>query len=323
LRDSTGRNIDYLRISVTDECNLRCTYCAPQDGARASSRHWLLSPQDIWQVAQVAMSLGVNHVRLTGGEPLTRSDLPSIVSGLRDLGVPDISLTTNGTHLVLSAATLKQAGLRRVNVSLDSLRRQVYRSITGAGRPGDVMLGIRNAIDAGLSPVKINTVLMAGINDGEILDLARLSLSLPVHVRFIEVMPIGPDPDANASLVVPMDRAREEVASLGKLEPVKDIAGAGPAESFRLPRALGTVGFIAPLTHPFCASCNRLRVTADGKLRPCLASDAEVDLMPALRGDDVPGGLEAAFRQALLIKPASHDLWNHRGHARRMCQIGG
>jgi cyclic pyranopterin phosphate synthase len=323
LRDRTGRNIDYLRISVTDRCNLRCAYCVPQEGPDVAQPYRLLSREEILRVVKTARALGVTHVRLTGGEPLTRQDLPAIASGVRELGIEDLSLTTNGTLLAGAAARLKGAGLSRVNVSLDSLRPEVFRKITRNGSVHEVLAGIRAAIRAGLSPVKVNAVVMAGVNDQDVEDLARLSLLLPVSVRFIEVMPIGPDPEANARAAFPMDQVRDRVSSLGPLSPAGNVAGAGPAQVFRLPGAPGTVGFIAPLSHRFCAGCNRLRLTPDGKLRPCLASDVEVDLVPALRGTDVEGDLAAAFRQALFMKPAGHELWTRHAHSRRMCQIGG
>lgn len=340
MKDAAGRNIDYLRISITDRCNLRCAYCMPEDGPWASPPYRLLSLREILLVVRAAVALGVEHIRLTGGEPLVRPDLPLIISGVRDLGISDISLTTNGTLLAPAASTLKEAGLCRVNISLDSLRPEVFRSMTRTGELRDTLAGIRAAISAGLAPVKINAVVLAGVNEAEVQELARLSLLLPVQVRFIEVMPIGPDPEANGRTFVPMEEIKARVATIGLLEPARSTAGAGPAETFRLRGAPGTVGFIAPLSHPFCASCNRLRLTPDGRLRPCLASDVEVDLLQALRGkllapeeesftgfnateDAMAHDLEAAFRRALELKPKGHDLWSRQAHSRRMCQIGG
>jgi cyclic pyranopterin phosphate synthase len=311
-----------LRISVTDRCNLRCSYCTPEGGAD-SAPYRLLSCGEIVEVVRAAVSLGVIHVRLTGGEPLVRPDLLDIVRGVSSLGVPDISLTTNGVLLKSSAAALREAGLGRVNVSLDSLDPAVFEKITRVGKVSDVLSGIQAAISAGLSPVKINAVVMAGVNEDGVTDLARLSLSLPVDVRFIEVMPIGPDAEANSRAVVTMDRIKAAVATIGPLNPASEVAGAGPALTYRIGGAPGTVGFIAPMSHPFCESCNRLRLTPDGKLRPCLASDAEVDLVPALKSADPQESLVVAFRQALSIKPAGHELWRHPSDSRRMCQIGG
>lgn len=322
MRDDAGRNIDYLRISVTDRCNLRCSYCMPDEGVEEPP-YRLLSGPDILKVVRTVRAMGVTHVRLTGGEPLVRPDVADIIRGVRDAGVADISLTTNGILLADCARNLKEAGLKRVNVSLDSLDPAVFRKITRTGNVGDVLAGIDAALAEGLNPVKINVVVMAGINEDGILDLARLSMKLPVSVRFIEVMPIGPDAGANSLAVVPADEVKERVSRLGTLETAPPVEGAGPARTYRLRGAPGTVGFIAPLSHPFCAECNRLRLTPDGKLRPCLASDTEVDLLPALRSDDPEGELSAAVRQALLLKPRGHDLFGRRAHFRRMCQIGG
>ncbi len=322
MRDSIGRNIDYLRISVTDRCNLRCSYCMPE-GALEEPPFRLLSLADILTVVKVLRAMGVTHVRLTGGEPLVRSDLPDIVRGVREAGVADISLTTNGIMLAAAARDLRKAGLSRVNVSLDSLDPVVFRSITRNGDVADVLAGIDAALTAGLNPVKVNVVVMAGINEDGIEELAKLSTRIPVSVRFIEVMPIGPDAGSNARAVVPADVVKERVSRLGALEAAPPLEGAGPARTYRFSGAPGTVGFIAPLSHPFCALCNRLRLTPDGKLRPCLASDTEIDLVPALRSVDPAAALGAAVRQSLLAKPKGHDLYGHHTHCRRMCQIGG
>lgn len=320
LIDGCGRNIDYLRISVTDRCNLRCSYCMPEGVEEPPYR--LLSAQEILWVVSAAESMGIRHIRLTGGEPLLRPDLLKIVRGISDIGIEDISLTTNGTMLSNLAQPLKDAGLKRVNVSLDSLDPKVFRSITRVGEVDNVISGIEASIAADLHPVKINVVVMAGINDEGILDLARLSLTLPVSVRFIEVMPIGPDAGSGRA-AVPGDLIRAKVSELGPMEPLCDADGAGPAQVFRLEGASGTVGFITPLSHPFCSSCNRIRLTPDGKLRPCLASDLEIDLLPALHGEAVMEDVRAALRRAVLLKPKGHELWVRNSHSRRMCQIGG
>ena len=321
MRDSFGRNIDYLRISITDRCNLRCSYCMPE-GAPEDPPYRLLTASEILMVVKAVRAMGVTHVRLTGGEPLVRPDLLEIVRGIRDLGVLDIALTTNGTLLAGLARALKEAGLTRVNVSLDSLDPEVFRRITRTGEVADVLAGIEAAIAAGLHPVKINAVVMAGVNEDGIQDLARLSMRLPVSVRFIEVMPIGPDA-GDRRVAVPGDLIKAKVAELGPMESAMGVEGAGPARTYRFKGSPGTVGFITPLSHPFCTQCNRLRLTPDGKLRPCLASDTEVDLVPALRSDDQLASVTAAVRQALLLKPRGHDLLKHRSHSRRMCQIGG
>ncbi|MGE5578872.1 MAG: GTP 3',8-cyclase MoaA [Bacillota bacterium] len=321
LRDNLGRIIDYLRISVTDRCNLRCAYCMPAGSEEPP--YTLLTRDEILEVVKCMKPLGVNHVRLTGGEPLVRLDLQEIISGIRDLGIDDISLTTNGTLLAASAAALKAAGLARVNVSLDSLNQEVFRKMTGFGAVQDVLRGIDAALEAGLSPVKVNCVVVGGLNEDGVGDLALLSKRLPVSVRFIEVMPIGPDALANSRTFVPASAIMAKVREVGELGEAPSPGGAGPARTFRFPGAPGTVGFISPLSQPFCSECNRLRVTADGKLRPCLSSDVEFDLVPALRAADKRATLTQLVRLALLQKPGSHRFLSHRSHSRRMCQIGG
>lgn len=320
--DRIGRRIDYLRVSVTDRCNLRCRYCAPP-GSLVQAFPDVLTADEIAKVVGVGRDRGVVHVRLTGGEPLVRPDILSIVSRVKSLGIPDLSMTTNGMYLTELAGPLKRAGLDRVNVSLDSLSPEVFREVTGNGDVNKVLAGIRAALEAGLNPVKVNVVVMAGVNETEVEDLARLSLDMPVSVRFIEVMPIGPDAETNGASAVPVESIRSRLGTLGTLEPANEGAGAGPAQVYRLPGAPGTVGFIAALSEPFCASCNRLRLTADGKLRPCLASDVEVDLLPALRGGNTERDLASAFAEALHLKPRGHELSLRHPSSRRMCQIGG
>lgn len=321
LRDNTGRLIDYLRISVTDRCNLRCAYCMPAGSEEPPYR--LLARDEILEIVKCMKSLGVTYVRVTGGEPLVRPDIIQIVSGIRAIGIDDISLTTNGTLLASSAAALKAAGLARVNVSLDSLDQEVFRKITGTGTVQDVLSGIDAALQAGLNPVKVNCVVVRGLNEDGIADLALLSTKMPVSVRFIEVMPVGPDAQANSRAFVPATEIMAKVREVGELEVAPPPDGAGPARIYRFRGAPGTIGFISPLSQPFCSQCNRLRVTADGKLRPCLSSDIEIDLVPALRSQDRQAALTALVRQALLLKPASHQFLTHGSHLRRMCQIGG
>lgn len=321
LIDRAGRKIDYLRISVTDRCNLRCTYCMPVGSDEPP--YELLSRDEILEIVRCMKSLGVTHVRLTGGEPLVRPDLLEIISGIRDLGISDISLTTNGILLADSASGLKTAGIARVNVSLDTLDQAAFRKITGFGAVQDVLRGIDAALEAGLSPVKVNCVVVGGVNEEGVADLALLSKKMPVSVRFIEVMPVGPDAQANSRAFVPASAIMARVQEAGEFEAASSPGGAGPARTFRFPGAPGTVGFISPLSQPFCSECNRLRVTADGKLRPCLASDLELDLKPALRSEDKRAALAAVVRQALLLKPGSHQFLSRRSHSRRMCQIGG
>ncbi|MBE3519631.1 MAG: GTP 3',8-cyclase MoaA [Firmicutes bacterium] len=328
MKDGFGREINYLRVSVTDRCNLRCVYCMPPEGVSLLDHDDILRYEEILAVLAVAKKLGISHVRITGGEPLVRKGLVELVRGIAKMGFQDVSMTTNGTLLADHAELLKQAGLKRVNVSLDSLRPDRFSSITRTGRVEDALAGIQAAIRSGLRPVKVNVVVMAGWNLDEVADMARLTLNLPLHVRFIEYMPIGPSEGMEELSAVPPGAVMAEISRKlsEKLELCAAPPGAGPAETWKLPGAKGTIGFISALSKPFCHSCNRLRLTADGKLRPCLASDIEVDLREVLRnskGDSKVRKIEEAFRRAVLSKPRVRQLWNRESQARPMCQIGG
>ncbi len=326
LRDKLGRQINYLRVSVTDRCNMRCVYCMPSEGVHWMPHSDILRYEEILQVVSVAKQLGISHVRLTGGEPLVRQGIVDLVKSLKYLGIEDISMTTNGELLREYAAALKKAGLSRVNISLDSLRPDRFLEVTRVGDLSLVMKGIHTAISQNLHPVKINVVAVKHLNHDEIGEIAALTLREPLHVRFIELMPVGPDDVESQKGFLPLSFIKQEVEKLGPLVSVKSLPGVGPASTFSLPMAKGTVGFIAALSQPFCLSCNRLRLTADGKLRPCLASDCEVDLKHILRAQsdiDRPGLLKKAFQEALEHKPSGHGFWTHRQNSRRMCQIGG
>jgi cyclic pyranopterin phosphate synthase len=337
LKDSRGRTIDYLRVSVTDRCNLRCAYCVPledtpgcetvqSDDASAVQEGGLLTDQEILRIVRVGRDLGISHVRVTGGEPLTRKGIVGLVEGIKSAGVPDVSMTTNGVLLSKYAEPLKKAGLDRVNISLDSLKASTYAKITRNGKLEDAKAGVRSALSAGLNPVKINVVLMKGINDGEIADLAGLSVDSPLHVRFIEVMPVGPGRDMTGPTA---ENVLTEIEKhWGELSAESGPAGAGPARSYRIQGAKGTVGVISAMSSPFCDECNRLRLTPDGLLRPCLSLDVEIDLKPILRmpgehESEIEKGLRRAFGHALELKPAHHDFAASNGHGRRMCRIGG
>ncbi|MCK5433771.1 MAG: GTP 3',8-cyclase MoaA, partial [Dehalococcoidales bacterium] len=284
LSDSFQRPINYLRISVTDRCNLRCIYCMPSDGICLLSHRDILTYEEIYTIVQAAAELGINKVRITGGEPLVRAGISELIRMLARIDtIDDISLTTNGTLLGGYAAELKQAGLRRVNVSLDTLKADRFQAISGSDRLAEVIGGITLAQSVGLQPVKINMVVLGGTNDDELLNLARMSLEPGWHVRFIEYMPLNePAVDSSHWISVSEMMIRIEKA-LGKLEPGKLATGAGPARYYRLPGARGTLGFISPMTDCFCSECNRLRLTADGRLRPCLVADDEVDLKGPMR----------------------------------------
>jgi cyclic pyranopterin phosphate synthase len=322
LSDSFQRPIDYLRISVTDRCNLRCVYCMPAEGIRLMSHEDILSYEEIYTVAEAAADLGIKKVRITGGEPLVRAGLPRLVQMLAQIDtIDDISLTTNGILLAHYAMELKSAGLRRVNVSLDTLKPDRFKYITRGGNLDDVLEGIEVAKSVGLNPTKINVVVMSGINDDELLDFATKTITEGWHVRFIEHMPFGED--TNASSFVSVDEIRQRLAVLGKLEPCA-FKGNGPARYFRLPQANGTIGFITPVSEHFCFRCNRLRLTADGKLRPCLLSEEEIDLRQPLRNSITSAKLKRLIKKAAANKPRQHQLAEgHVPQGRPFSQVGG
>jgi cyclic pyranopterin phosphate synthase len=324
LSDSFQRPINYLRISVTDRCNLRCVYCMPEEGVALMSHYDILSYEEIFTVVRAAAELGVNKVRLTGGEPLVRAglaDLVRLVAGVET--IDDISLTTNGILLARHAAELKDAGLMRVNVSLDTLQREKFHHITRRGRLEDTLNGIETARRVGLNPVKINVVVMAGVNDDEIPDFAARTVRDGWHVRFIELMPTNGGGSVAAKLVS-AEEIRKRIEPLGALEPWRATVGNGPAKYFRLPGASGTVGFITPVTEHFCYQCNRLRLTADGKLRPCLLDESEIDLREALRSGASITELKVLIEKAIAGKPQRHHLADGSPHeGRPFSQVGG
>ena len=324
LSDSFQRPINYLRISVTDRCNLRCVYCMPAAGITQMAHYDILSYEEIITLVKAAAELGINKVRLTGGEPLVRAGLSDLVRMLADIEtIDDISLTTNGTLLAKYAADLKDAGLMRVNVSLDSLQPERFRQITRCGDLEDTLQGIEAAGAAGLNPVKINMVVMAGVNDDELPDFARKTIDDGWHVRFIEQMPVNGEEPA-ASRLFSVSEMRKRIESLGALEPWKVDVGNGPAKYFRLPGAKGTIGFITPVTEHFCYQCNRLRLTADGKLRLCLLNEDEIDLKEPLRSGASVAELKTIIQNAIAKKPKSHHLAPGNAHkGRPFSQVGG
>jgi len=322
ILDSFGRSINYLRISVTDRCNLRCIYCMPPEGVPQISHSEILSYEEIRTVVRAAAALGINRIRLTGGEPLVRAELPKLIKMLSQIeGIEELSLTTNGTVLKKYALELKQAGLSRVNVSLDTLKADRFQYITRLGKLEAALEGIEAAKEAGFDPVKINTVIMGGVNDDEVLDFARMTYEDGWHVRFIELMPFK-----GVAEFVPSVELRQHISLLGKLEPCASITGNGPAIYYRLAGARGTIGFISPLTeHSFCSRCNRMRLTPDGKLRPCLLGEDEIDLKTPLRNNASMEELKSLILKAVASKPEHHHLegGNVRPVNRKMSQIGG
>jgi len=321
LKDSFHRTISYLRVSVTDRCNLRCVYCMPLQGVQLVNRSEMLSLEEIREVVRVGVSLGIRSVRLTGGEPLVRDGIVELVGMLSTLpGLQDLSMTTNGVLLSRHAKPLARAGLTRVNISLDTLRADRFLEITRFGTLEDVFSGMEAAAEAGFSPIKLNMVVMRGVNDDEVLDLARLSLEKPLHVRFIELMPIGDY--FRTDRVVPAREIFERLQTLGPLKAVKGLGGCGPAQSWRWDGAKGTIGIIGAVTQAFCADCNRLRLTARGALRPCLDDQAAVDLKPALRPVLDPEQLSFLFLQAAQSKPKSHTMTDRDASLPHACMAG-
>ncbi|NTU89449.1 MAG: GTP 3',8-cyclase MoaA [Actinobacteria bacterium] len=332
--DHLGRTIDYLRISVTDRCNLRCLYCMPEEGVPWKEHDSLLSLEEIERFVAVAAQDGISRIRLTGGEPLVRPGIAGLISAITKIpGIERVALTTNGILLPKMAQELKEAGLSRVNISLDTLDPEQYTYITRRGKLEDALAGIEAALEYGFAPVKINCVVVRSLHQ-DVLAYAKLSIDRPLHIRFIEYMPVGTSSGGEghgwtADDTVPSDELIgiiNDLAAkdgLGTLEPVaynEAPGGWGPARYYRFPGAQGTVGFISPLSNHFCGECNRLRLTADGKLRPCLFSDEEFDVKTALRtgtDDDV----RDILRHTLGVKPDEHH--DRVGTERTMSQIGG
>jgi len=332
---SFERPINYLRVSVTDRCNLRCVYCMPPAGIGLLSHGEILTYEEIALVARLSAELGINKIRLTGGEPLARAGLPELVAMLAGIGmIDDISLTSNGVLLKEHASQLKKAGLKRVNISLDTLDPDRFERITRRRNLEDVLEGIEAASEYGLTPVKINMVVMRGVNDDEVMKFAGMTVSRGWHVRFIELMPFAADnpPDGHSAKglgwlhpqFVPAHEIRERLSSLGQLEPYPNMTGNGPARYFRFPGAGGTIGFITPVSQHFCFQCNRLRLTADGRLLPCLLNDKEIDLRGPLRSGATPEELKAVIVGAVQAKPRQHHLAQGQGPGKRhMSQVGG
>jgi cyclic pyranopterin phosphate synthase len=324
LVDQFGRTIEYLRISVTDRCNFRCRYCMPLEGLPWLPKSDILSYEEIHEVVRQLGPLGLRRIRLTGGEPTIRPQLSTLVRMLRSVPeVQDIALSTNGVRLPEMAAELSSAGLDRVNISADSLRPDRIVAIARRDLGFDPVRAAAAAEGAGLGPIKINVVVMRGVNDDEVVDFARLTLDRPWHVRFIELMPVGQMEEITDEHVVSSEEVLSRIASvLGALQPASGPArGNGPAAYYRLAGAVGSIGVITPMTHTYCGSCNRVRLTADGRLRTCLFGDHEVDLRTPLRAA-IP--LEPFVRQAMREKPEQHALLSRRnGGLRALSQVGG
>ena len=325
--DDFGRAINYLRVSVTDRCNLRCIYCMPAEGVEKRLHADILRYEELALIVRAAVDLGISRVRLTGGEPLARLGLVDFVRMLATIpGLDDLSLTTNGTLLAPHAQALASAGLRRVNISLDTLRADRFEQITRRDGLGDVWAGIAAAQAAHLSPIKLNMVVVRGLNEDEVVDFAQRTVTGAWHVRYIELMPIGAGASGTQSAaVVPIPEIRARIEDeLGPLHAVHGPAGNGPARYYRLAGAEGTVGFIGAHSDHFCASCNRLRLTADGRLRPCLLDDHEIDLRGELREGADQQRIQQLLAQAIQSKPQHHHLDEALAPQNRtMAEIGG
>jgi len=327
LQDQYQRTINYLRISVTDRCNLHCLYCSPKEGKAQLGHNDILRYEEILRVARIATTLGIEKVRITGGEPLVRKGLANFISILSRIeGIRDIGLTTNGTLLYQCGDELYQSGLKRVNISLDSLKEDKYRFITGGGELSAVLRGLEKAREIGFSPIKINVVAIAGFNDDEILDFAQLAVHFPYEVRFIELMPFN---SSHHGHYLSCDEIKREIENKYPLLPMENENNpfSGPARSYQIKQGKGRIGFISPMTRHFCHECNRLRMTADGHLRACLFSDEEIDVKKSLREGCSDETLRILLMEAVKNKPKERKIpvgpAKQKSCQREMNSIGG
>ncbi|MBR0600352.1 GTP 3',8-cyclase MoaA [Sinanaerobacter chloroacetimidivorans] len=318
MKDSFGREISYMRISVTDRCNLRCKYCMPEEGVENLGHDKILTFEEITRIVKASVELGITKFRLTGGEPLARRGIVDLVDRLATIeGVKELTMTTNGILLGEFAHDLKKAGLNRVNISLDTLQYEKYEEITRGGNLDDVFAGIQAALEEGLTPVKLNVVAISGFNDDEILDFVQLTCNHPLDIRFIELMPIGHAAAENHEQFLSSQEIKKKLPCLIPQEQN------GVAEYYRYPEALGKIGFISPMSCHFCNDCNKIRLTADGKLKPCLHTNQEFDLHKALKTDD-DEMLKEAIKEAILGKEDRHHLNEGADPIQRdMNKIGG
>jgi len=336
LIDNFGREISYLRVSITDRCNYRCIYCRPEKEFKFIPHQEILRYEEIVEIIQEAVKLGITKVRITGGEPLVRKGVVNFIRQLRKIDrLEDISLTTNGFFLLEYAEKLKAAGLNRLNISLDSLQEEKYKKIARAGSLKKVLKGIDSAFKARLLPIKINTVVMKGINDDEVDDFVKLTLRRPLNIRFIELMPSGEEViNELKNKFISVQEIKEKLIKKYLLNPIKIATSNGPAKYFQIEGGKGTVGFITALSQHFCKTCNRIRLTSEGKLRPCLFSNKEIDIKKAIREIAIDKKNESVLRkeiirdkikEAVKLKPKGHNLniKNQENLSFQMSRIGG
>jgi cyclic pyranopterin phosphate synthase len=327
--DKFDREINYLRVSITDRCNLHCNYCRPKEGISLKGHADILRYEEIIRIVSIAVKLGLIKVRITGGEPLVRRGFIEFIAALKKInGLQDISLTTNGILLEQYAQDIFDAGIHRINISLDSLNKEKYFQITNGGSLDAVLRGIAKAEQIGFSPIKINAVAIKGFNDDEVLEFAKLSVDKPFQVRFIELMPMGQSIGFGEDYL-PMSQLIQKISAKYELEQlkVKESKSAGPATIFRIKGGRGELGFINPVSSHFCSTCNRLRLTADGRLRACLLKEDEIDLKKELSDNCSDAVLESLIKEAILLKPKHHDLDCSDRHLKKchrdMSEIGG
>lgn len=325
--DRFGRKIDYLRISVTDRCNLRCIYCMPEAGIIQKPQGEILSFEQIYKIVKIAVGLGIQKIRITGGEPLLRKDLHILIKSLKKInGLNEIALTTNGILLSDYTASLKNAGLDRLNISLDSLVSKRFEKITRGADLNKVLDGIESTFSAGFKSIKINTVLIKDFNTDEILDFAALTRTRPLNVRFIEYMATASNDLPDDNLFFGCFRAKELCAKLGNLISAREMPD-GTARVYKIEGFMGTIGFISPISEPFCNTCNKLRLTSNGKLKNCLHPSKTIDLKEALNGESADRDVAMLIQEAVDLKPQSHSFASSAAKQEKenfsMCQIGG
>jgi cyclic pyranopterin phosphate synthase len=330
MLDKFNREINYLRVSITDRCNLHCVYCRPKEGISLQGHEDILRYEEIIRVVSLAVKMGLIKVRVTGGEPLVRRGFIEFITALKKIdGLKDISITTNGILLEEFAQKIFDAGINRINISLDSLDKDKYFKITNGGNLDAVLRGIARAEEAGFNPIKINAVLIKGFNDNEAFDFARLAAEKPFQIRFIELMPMGKTNLDQIGDYMPASQLIEKISQKFELEQLKNKKNKsdGPARIFKIKGGLGEIGFINPVSDHFCTTCNRLRLTSDGKLRACLLNEAEVDLKKALKENCSDTELEKLIWDAVLLKPKKHEVVctdnSLKKCSRIMSEIGG